>query len=118
MERNQLIIVIFVVIIAVIGVVGAASLLMAPQYQEYSDENIKVEIPTNAEFMRSESGNGSVAILNYNSTDPKLGITILAVNSSSSSAEEDFANAKKELKNIAVNKLDNSEHDYDGNVYR
>lgn len=116
MEKNKIIILV-VAILLVVGL-GAvvSSTLVAPQYKEFSDSNIKVEIPAKYNLMIDHNNKNDS--LEYTSTNDEITISLTKFEDSSRTNYNEFKTKIKEKYNGISTPMDSKDNNYSGTVYK
>lgn len=106
---------ILIIVIAVIGVSIASTtayFLLTPQYTEYSDEYIQIELPAETDLNVHSDSNPRI----YKSTNDTVNITITSFNSSNNNSKIVYGFVKAHLEsNLSSYKLNQTE--YNGTIY-
>lgn len=117
-KRDLMLIGVFIIIVA-----GLSSILayehLTPKYKEFKDERIQLEIPNSFNFNFNEKDTSYFNSSAYSTDDNEEGIIAISMDPNFQYAKEVYENRSVEEKNnILKYKMDNSQHNYSGTIYK
>lgn len=118
--NKRVLVIVVILLVAIVGVLGLGAFeLLSPEYKEYSDDKIQVEIPAAFEWNVKENNTEEFNTTVYNTSDDQNGIILISIDPNSSYASEYYNISLSAMKNALLNtEIDSSEYDYNGTIYK
>mgnify|MGYP000887699812 CR=1 FL=1 len=117
-KRKSMVIIFFIIIIA--GVSGLLAYdYLVPEYKEFSDDRIQVEIPYDFNFNFDEKDNSYMNSSAYSTDDNQEGIIAISLDPNFQYAQEVYKKSSAEEKNrLSKYAMNDSKHNYSGTIYK